>query len=52
MVQHMDGRQGRVSATGLQLGFLPAIRVNWFRGVEEIVILGYVWTTAMEENWE
>lgn len=53
MVQHMDGRQGRVEAADLFVGSLPAARVKWFRGgPEEIVLLGYIWSTRMEENWD
>lgn len=52
LVQHMDGRQGRVAQVGLLLDNLPAARVKWFRGQEEVVALGYIWTTRLEENWE
>lgn len=52
MIQHMDGRQGRVVETGLRLGALPAAKITWFRGATEVVLLGYIWATRMEENWE
>jgi hypothetical protein len=52
MVQHMDGRQGRVETIGLAIGQLPAAKVKWFRGPAEVVLLGYIWATRMEENWE
>ena len=51
LVQHMDGRQGRVTAIDCTANGLPAARVRWFRGPEEVVVLGYIWPTAMEENW-
>ena len=52
LVQHMDGRQGRVAETDLYIGRLPAVKVKWFNGPEEVVVIGYVWATKMEENWE
>lgn len=52
LVQHIDGRQGRVAETNLRVGSLPAARVNWFKGASEVIPLGYIWTTKMEENWE
>ena len=51
LVQHMDGRQGRVIEAGATLGALPAVKVAWFSGGIETVALGYIWTTNMEENW-
>ncbi len=51
LVQHIDGRQGRVEEVGLVVGALPAARVSGFRGQPEIVPLGYIWSTRLEENW-
>lgn len=51
LVQHIDGRQGRVQATGLIERGLPAALVKWFKGEAEVVVLGYIWATKTEENW-
>lgn len=49
LVQHLDNRQGRVEELGQRDG-LPAARVKWFRGEEEWVVLGYLYSTSVEEN--
>ena len=49
LVQHIDGRQGRVKELGIR-DSLPAALVRWFRGGEEWVALGYIYATSIEET--
>lgn len=51
LVQHMDGRQGRVKQLEPLPNGLPGAWVRWFRGGEvEHLALGFIWVTSIEEN--